>query len=73
MKTVLDDIKAFISAHKTIIYTVVLVFLLDHFFLGGSSELVLRRIRKKGRPLRDSQAQRSQFPQPREEGLRDWI
>jgi|HubBroStandDraft_3_1064219.scaffolds.fasta_scaffold94491_3 hypothetical protein len=35
VKTVVADIKGFIAEHKTIIYSVIVLLLIDHFFLGG--------------------------------------
>ena len=35
MKTALDDIKNFIHEHRTAIYMVAAILLIDHFFLGG--------------------------------------
>ena len=35
MKTILDDIKAFIIEHRNIIYFVVILLLVDRFLLGG--------------------------------------
>ena len=35
MSTITSDIKGFISQHRNVIYSVVLILLVDHFFLGG--------------------------------------
>lgn len=35
MKTVIQDIKSFVSEHRNIIYGLVIVILIDHFFLGN--------------------------------------
>ena len=34
MKTVIDDIKAFLHEHRSTIYFVVVLLVIDHFFLG---------------------------------------
>jgi hypothetical protein len=35
MKQILEDVKGFVKEHRSVIYTVVFVLLVDHFFLDG--------------------------------------
>lgn len=47
MKTVIEDIKAFISEHRNIIYITLAVLLVDHFFLGGRLKERIRVMAEK--------------------------
>ena len=47
MKTIVADIKAFLTEHRSIIYFVVILLLIDHFFLGGKLQARLKAAAEK--------------------------
>lgn len=44
MKTIIEDAKAFIHEHKSVIYTIILVLLVDHFFLNGRLKAKIQEV-----------------------------
>lgn len=47
MKTMIDDIKAFIKEHRGIIYFVVILLIIDRFFLDGKMTHKIRAMAEK--------------------------
>jgi hypothetical protein len=47
MKTIIDDIKSFISEHRKIIYFVVILLIIDRFFLKRALENRIRTLAEK--------------------------
>lgn len=47
MKSVITDLKAFISEHRSMLYTIALILLVDHFFLGGQLTQRIKAIIEK--------------------------
>lgn len=47
MKTIVSDIKSFITEHRTVIYGLVLILLVDHFFLGNKLTARIKAMAEK--------------------------